>query len=272
MFIFSNLKDLHEWRQKLEGNLGFVPTMGALHKGHTSLIRESLKQNDFTIVSIFVNPLQFSAQEDLSKYPQTLTADLEICRSEKVTAVFLPNISEIYPSKLITKIVPPAELVNCLCGLSRAGHFEGVLTIVLKLFNLVSPHKAYFGEKDYQQLLLINKMVSDLNLNIQIIAMPIIRAESGLALSSRNQYLSSAEQLEASKLYTILQKAQSLILEGQPIKITINSLKEQFTEINFEYFEVRHPETLQTTETLPAHLFIAAKIGSARLIDNLKIF
>lgn len=272
MFIFSNFNDLLDWRASISGCLGFIPTMGALHEGHTSLIRESRQNNDVCVVSIFVNPLQFGAQEDLSKYPRTLEDDLNICRTEKVDAVFLPELQQIYPNQeLITKVRPYPQLTNCLCGLSRSGHFEGVLTIVLKLFNLVRPHKAYFGEKDYQQYLLIKKMSEDFNLNIEIIPMPIIRADSGLALSSRNKYLSLSEQKEASKLYIILKKAKSLILQNKSIKSTLESLKEENAQIDFEYFEARHPESLELTKTLPAHLFIAAQIGPARLIDNLRI-
>jgi pantoate--beta-alanine ligase len=268
--VFSTKQELLDWRKcQTAETVSFVPTMGALHEGHTSLIKAARKNSDLSVVSIFVNPLQFGLNEDLAKYPKTTQNDLSVCQQLEADAVFIPATDELYQSALdeLTIVQPRPRLANCLCGALRPGHFAGVLTVVLKLFNLVQPTKVFFGQKDYQQYLLIKYMIQDLNLNIDIIPMPIIRAASGLALSSRNQYLSSSELQEAAQLYQTLKQASNLIKEGNPISDVLKSLKQP----NFQYFEARHPETLETTTSLPARLFLAAKIGSARLIDNIEV-
>lgn len=270
MIVISKAAELLEWRKQQEGRtIGFVPTMGALHEGHLSLIQNSKKQTDATVVSIFVNPLQFVPGEDYQKYPRPIELDEAMCLQNEVGVLFLPAPSEVYTAPLdeLSKVLPRQAAANCLCGLARPGHFEGVLTIVLKLFNLIRPHKAFFGEKDFQQLRLIELMLSDFNLDVEIVRCPIIRLTTGLAMSSRNKYLNEAELLEAAELYKTLQQAKTLIQQGQTIKQVLTSLKKS----HFEYFEARDPETLQLCEALPARLFIAAKVGAARLIDNLAV-
>jgi pantoate--beta-alanine ligase len=270
MQTVSSINDLKKWHsQQVSKNLGFVPTMGALHEGHASLIEAAREQNEIVVVSIFVNPLQFGPNEDLSKYPKTLEADLALCKEKGADLVFLPNAQELYPAGLnkLSKVKPIEELANCLCGLTRPGHFEGVLTVVLKLFNLVRPQRAYFGEKDYQQLALIKQMVVDFNLDIEIVPMPIMRTQSGLALSSRNKYLTEQELSEAVKLSETLNKTKELIKAGNSISDVLKKLQQTY----FEYFEARDPNTLELTNKLPARLFIAAKIGTTRLIDNCSI-
>ncbi len=270
MLVVSNKNALKQWRSsQTERSLGFVPTMGALHKGHGSLIQAAREQNHLTAVSIFVNPLQFGPQEDLSKYPRTLEADLELCKELGVDLVFTPSVLDIYSDELskVTTVKPRQTMANCLCGVSRPGHFEGVLTVVLKLFNLVEPHRAYFGEKDFQQLALIKAMVLDLNLKTEIVPMPIIREDSGLAMSSRNKYLSESDLNKAAEIYATLQKAQQLFAEGNSINSVIENTKQPY----FEYFEARNPDNLKETNKVPARLFVAAKIGNTRLIDNIQL-
>ncbi|MDX1920708.1 MAG: pantoate--beta-alanine ligase [Candidatus Caenarcaniphilales bacterium] len=278
MQIIKTLKELKNWRDGAKDkSLVFVPTMGALHEGHKALIQRANQEGGLTIVSIFVNPLQFAPTEDLSKYPRTLEADLELCKTNGVAAVFMPTFEELYPNGMqnLVKIVPPLDLANCLadclCGASRPGHFEGVLTVVAKLFNLVQPSKACFGEKDFQQLVLIKRMVSDLNFNLEIIPVPTVRETSesfkGLALSSRNRYLSEEQKILATEIYATLCKARELILSGEPVAKVIKDLTKDY----FEYFEARDPESLQLSERLPLRLFVAVRIGSTRLIDNLAV-
>jgi pantoate--beta-alanine ligase len=194
---------------------------------------------------------------------------LSFCEDNGVDYVFVPTVEEIYArgKDNIVTVKPPLSMSDCLCGASRKGHFEGVLTVVLKLFNLVEPTQAFFGEKDYQQLSLIRAMKEDLNFNIEIIGVPTIREESGLAMSSRNRYLSLDEKTKALELFEALQAAKKLINEGQNAHQVLTSLKKDY----FEYFEARDPLTLQATEVHPMRLFIAAKIGDTRLIDNLEV-
>jgi len=265
----STLEELLRWRKSQTQSIGFVPTMGALHEGHLSLLTQSRLSCDITVASIFVNPLQFSLGEDFDAYPRSTQADREICEANGCDVLFLPSASEMYPQGLerLTKVIGRAEMSNCLCGLSRPGHFEGVLTVVLKLFNLLMPHKAFFGEKDFQQLRLIESLVEDFNLNIQVVRCPTVRLPSGLAMSSRNKYLTESEKQEASHLYATLKTAENAILKGSPVNQVINELRQS----HFEYFEARDPDTMMLTDKLPARLFIAAKVGKARLIDNLEI-
>lgn len=260
--------------------IGFVPTMGALHQGHLSLIQRARAENSTVIVSIFVNPLQFGPNEDFQRYPRTFDHDWEVCAHEKVDALFVPTPEELGITEnniqelKITQVIPPSAMISGLCGRSRLGHFQGVTTIVTKLFNLVQPDRAYFGEKDGQQLAIINKLVADLNLPIEIIACPTVREPSGLALSSRNQYLTADQKKDAAILYKSLQCAQAAFKAGvrnsrELIAIAAREIAKVKT-VSVEYIELVEPTTLMPIELIQEEgmLAIATRLGSTRLIDN----
>jgi pantoate--beta-alanine ligase len=266
-----------QWKARGE-SIGFVPTMGALHEGHASLIKQSVRQNDRTVVSIFVNPLQFGPQEDYARYPRTFKDDKRLCEKHGVDAIFFPSTNEYYPSGFDT-YVEVQKLSRPLCGKSRPGHFKGVTTVVTKLFNSVLPDKAYFGQKDFQQAVIIRKMVHDLNFPITIRICPIIREHDGLALSSRNRYLSPEERRRALSLSLALYAAReayrsgirkSKILEEKVVKILKKSI---ITLDKIDYVKVVDAKTLEWHETLtqPAILAVAVKIGRTRLIDNIRL-
>jgi len=263
---------------KKEGkNIGFVPTMGYLHEGHTSLMRCSKKENDITVVSIFVNPTQFGENEDFDKYPRDLERDLKICEKEGVDFVFAPSAKDMYPEGYATYVVME-DLVDRLCGKFRPGHFKGVLTVVNKLFNIIKPDKAYFGEKDYQQLVVIKKMVKDLNMDVEVIGCPIVREEDGLAKSSRNKYLSKEERTSAVSLYKALQLAQKMFNEGEtdPEKIIsqMENLIKSYPQVKeIQYIEIVDPDTLKPKEKVEKgdRVLIAVFIGDTRLIDNIEV-
>ena len=271
-------EEVLKWRK--EGlTVGLVPTMGALHAGHLSLIRKAKETCDKVVVSDFVNPIQFGPSEDFDKYPRTLDADMELCNKEGVDIVFAPSANEMYgegqrlSNDTLTYVCPPFFYVNTLCGKSRTGHFDGVCTVVLKLFNIVQPDYAFFGQKDAQQVIIIKKMVKDLNVPIQIIQCPIIREESGLALSSRNKYLSDIGKQDALVLSKILNNIKSCYKKG----ITdVSALKE--TAYNFltdkhdlEYLEIVDRETLEDKVTADDNsiALIACRVENVRLIDNI---
>ena len=244
-------EQIKEWK-KQGFSVGLVPTMGALHAGHKSLIDKSVEKCDKTVVSVFVNPIQFGPSEDFDKYPRTLDADTKLCDGEGVDIVFAPNATEMYGNNrlsndTLTYIYPPYFFVDKLCGKSRIGHFDGVCTVVMKLFNIVQPDCAYFGQKDAQQVIIIKKMVKDLNIPIEIIQCPIVREESGLALSSRNKYLTEEGKKDALVLSQILNNIKSCYKKG----ITnIEALKETaysyLTEKHdLEYLEILDKETLE---------------------------
>lgn len=269
---------IKEWK-KQGLSIGLVPTMGALHDGHLSLIKKAVRQCDKVVVSVFVNPIQFCAGEDLDKYPRTLDADCELCRKAGVSIVFAPSPNEMYgegqirSNDFLTYVIPPFFYVNKLCGKSRVGHFDGVCTVVNKLFNIVQPDCAFFGEKDAQQLIIIKKMVRDLNIPIEIIPCPIVREESGLALSSRNKYLSEVDKKEALVLSKILNNIKECYNKG----ITdVTALKETaFQFLNdkheLEYLEFADADNLDEKEIADnnTRVFIACKVGGVRLIDNI---
>lgn len=260
--------------------IGFVPTMGALHIGHLSLIDRARNENACVVVSIFVNPLQFGAGEDLDKYPRTLDSDRQICETAGVDAIFAPSASEMGVSNnQLTQVIPPPEMTNVLCGRSRHGHFQGVATIVAKLLNVVQPDRAYFGSKDGQQLAIIRRLVNDLNLPVEIIGCPTVREPSGLAYSSRNQYLSESDRILAAHIYQSLQQARqqfflcsSLCSATQIVAVAHNYLA-KLPAINLEYIELVNAKTLQPCNQITAGsefmLAIAARIGNTRLIDNI---
>ncbi|PSB56174.1 pantoate--beta-alanine ligase [Chamaesiphon polymorphus] len=258
-------------------SIGFVPTMGALHVGHQSLIERARSENTVVIVSIFVNPLQFAADEDLDRYPRQLEIDRVICEAAGVDMLFVPTVESMGIRDTLTQVVPPASMVNRLCGNTRTGHFQGVATIVAKLLNIVQPDRAYFGEKDAQQLAIIRRIVTDLNLPVSIVGCPTLRANSGLAHSSRNQYLSPTGRSQAAVIYRSLQQAQKLAKNGEtdPHKLLTAAKTElsTVTEFHLEYLELVDPHTLQSIDTLdkPALLAIAGRIENTRLIDNIGI-
>lgn len=255
-------------------SIGFVPTMGALHEGHLSLVRRAKLENDVTVVSIFVNPKQFGPNEDFDRYPRNFERDKELLEKEGIDYIFYPSIEDMYPKGYET-YVDLERLPNHLCGLSRPGHFRGVATVVAKLFNIVQPDRAYFGQKDYQQAKIIKRMVEDLNFPIEIVVMPIVREEDGLAMSSRNTYLSPEERKNASILYKSLQKAKDLILSGEK---DVSKIKNEMVkmlssiESRIDYVEIVEPETLEKIDRIPEKgsvvIALAVYIGNARLIDN----
>lgn len=271
-------KEVRAWKK--EGlKIGLVPTMGALHAGHQSLIKKARKECDKVVVSVFVNPIQFGPSEDFDKYPRTIEADTEMCDKEGVDIVFAPTPREMYgddgrlSNDVLTYVCPPFFYVNKLCGKSRAGHFDGVCTVVDKLFNIVQPDTAFFGQKDAQQVIIIKKMVKDLNIPIDIIQCPIVREESGLALSSRNKYLSEEGKKDALVLSKILNNIKVCYKKG----ITdISALKETaysyLTEKHdLEYLELMDKETLEEKTKADDNTIalIACKVEGVRLIDNL---
>ncbi len=266
--------------------IGLVPTMGSLHRGHLSLIRRCRQECDGVVVSLFVNPLQFGPQEDYERYPRSLASDQHQCEAAGVDILFAPTVEEILPQTQDpncgpTQVVPPALLLEHLCAPFRPGHFQGVLTIVISLLNLVQPQRAYFGRKDLQQLVLIQRMVSDLHLSCQIISCSIIREQDGLALSSRNRYLSSGERSEAVGLYQALLAGKDQLISGDQTAAGIRGAALQrlnhFPKLQLEYLELVDPERLQPLERLdPEHapsgiLAIAAYLGNTRLIDNVTL-
>ncbi|MFM7887802.1 MAG: bifunctional pantoate--beta-alanine ligase/(d)CMP kinase, partial [Pseudanabaena sp.] len=260
-------------------SVGFVPTMGALHIGHLSLIDRASTENVCVVVSIFVNPLQFGAGEDFVRYPRPLETDLHICETAGVDAVFVPSDEEMsVTATKVTQVIPPSEMMEILCGRSRIGHFQGVATIVTKLLNIVQPDRAYFGNKDGQQLAIIRRLVDDLNIPVEIVGCPTLREPSGLAYSSRNQYLSATDRILAAHIYQSLQQAkQHFFFHGicspsQIIEVTQNYLA-KLPEINLEYIELVDAKTLQPCSQITSEaelmLAIAARIGNTRLIDNI---
>lgn len=277
MITCATIKELLEWRNSTEftgKSIGFIPTMGSLHIGHISLIKQAKKTCDKTIVSVFVNPLQFAPSEDLETYPRKINEDSKLLQEADVDCLFTPDVPELYPPHYRT-FVAVEELSDLLCGQHRQGHFRGVTTVVLKLFNLIRPHKAFFGEKDYQQLVIIKKMITDLHIPVEIVGCPTIRDLDGIAMSSRNIYLNPQERKSATLLYKALKGTKKIILDGEhrPKKIRQHmvNLLEQDSIITIDYVAVCNPETLQELETIENKtlLAVACRIGKARLIDNI---
>ncbi len=271
MIQISNPKELQEFRNYTNESVGFVPTMGALHEGHISLIKRSVKENAKTIVSIFVNPTQFLEGEDLDKYPRKLDADIKICELAGVDCLFLPDKQSIYEKDEIL-IKAPKIKGYILEGLKRPGHFDGVLQVVLKLLNLTKPTNAYFGKKDAQQLFLIQQMTKQLFIQTDIIPCEIIRQSSGLALSSRNVYLSEQEQKKALCLSKSLKKATKLIIEGErECRILKKKMLEVLSLTEVEYVEIvdRDFNLIDEVEIDNTIILVAAYVGKTRLIDNM---
>jgi pantoate--beta-alanine ligase len=280
MILLRTRAELREWRKSVGSeSVGFVPTMGALHEGHLSLVRRSKSECARTVASIFVNPLQFGPKEDLSRYPRPFEKDSELLSNEGVDALFAPSPTEMYPSDRSTQVVE-AQVSQGLCGAARPGHFDGVCTVVLKLFNLVLPDLAYFGEKDAQQLRVIERMVRDLDLSVQVVRVPTVREKDGLALSSRNVYLSSEHRELAPRIYQALQAVRKSYQAGE-VRVSVleaqgRQILEQTADFRVQYFEVRHRDSLETLRSgqVPqrgALALVAAYLGSTRLIDNLDL-
>lgn len=248
--------------------VGFVPTMGALHEGHLELVRRAKRTSQVVVVSIFVNPLQFGAGEDLDAYPRTLDADVELLRAEGVALVFAPSAADMYPDGPRTT-VQPGPLGAELEGASRPTHFAGMLTVVAKLLQIVAPHEAFFGEKDYQQLALIRQMVRDLNFDVKIVPVPTVREADGLAMSSRNRYLDPAQRELATTLSAaLLAGTRSGAAGPQAVLDAARSVLAATPEIALDYLELRAADLGPAPETGNARLLVAARVGSTRLIDN----
>ncbi len=253
--------------------LGLVPTMGALHEGHLALVRASVEEMDRTVVSIFVNPTQFAPGEDLNKYPRDIEGDIRKLRDAGVDCVFLPTTEIMYPPHYATYVVQE-KLTGILEGASRPIHFRGVLTIVLKLFNIVRPDKAYFGQKDYQQSVVVRRMVEDLNAPVEIAILPVVREDDGLAMSSRNRYLSSSERKDAVCLYRALLKGKEMIESGEKssgaVAATMRNIVEDVSSARVDYLSVVNPDSLDDVKEIRRDVVLAGAIyiGPTRLIDN----
>ncbi|WP_121091652.1 pantoate--beta-alanine ligase [Helicobacter pylori] len=274
MRVLETIATLREYRKSLKESVGFVPTMGALHRGHQSLIERSLKENSHTIVSVFVNPTQFGANEDFSAYPRPLEKDLALCEGLGVNAVFAPKIGEMYPyeAEQRLKLYAPTFLSHSLEGAVRKGHFDGVVQVVLRLFHLINPTRAYFGKKDAQQLLIIQHLVQDLLLDIEIVPCEIARDSDHLALSSRNVYLNATERKQALAIPKALENIQQAINRGEKACEKLKKLGlEILKNLEVDYLECcNHKlEPLKTIEPANTLILVAARVGKTRLLDNL---
>ncbi|WRB10463.1 pantoate--beta-alanine ligase [Helicobacter pylori] len=274
MRVLETIAALREYRKSLKESVGFVPTMGALHKGHQSLMERSLKENSHTIVSVFVNPTQFGANEDFNAYPRPLEKDLALCETLGVNAVFLPKMNEMYPyeAEQRLKLHAPTFLSHSLEGAVRKGHFDGVVQVVLKLFHLVNPTRAYFGKKDAQQLLIIEHLVKDLLLDIEIAPCEIVRDSDHLALSSRNVYLNARERKQALAIPKALENIKQAIDKGEKACEKLKKLGLEILEtLEVDYLEFcNHKlEPLKIIEPTNTLVLVAARVGKTRLLDNL---
>ncbi len=273
----DEIREIIKEYKKQGKSIALVPTMGCLHEGHKSLMEKAHSIADITVISVFVNPIQFCPGEDYDRYPRTLEQDKIVAESAGVDIIFAPSVNEMYPNLQkfsdLTMVVPPYELTDIMCGKSRVGHFDGVETVVTKLFNIVQPDFACFGMKDIQQLFLIKKMVKDLNIPVEIIDCPLVREESGLALSSRNKYLSETEKTDALTI------SKSLFAIKESFKIGIKYTKKLFDvcltnlskNVELEYLEFVDADTFKHTDTINSKTIcaIAARVGNVRLIDNI---
>ena len=276
------VKTIQQVRQKVSDarkmgkTIGFVPTMGALHTGHASLIEAAAKKTDFVVVSIFVNPTQFGPNEDFDSYPRTIDADSSLCEAAGADLIFAPEVNEMYPSKLLSWVIVD-DITNYLCGLSRPEHFKGVATVCMKLFNVVMADFAFFGQKDAQQVVVIKRMVKDLNMPLEIISCPTIRESDGLAISSRNKYLSPKEREIATCLYKSLCRCRDMIASGikdsQQIIKEMKEILEISPIVSLDYISLVDTESLEDLQIVTSEVLVAvaARVGSARLIDNMII-
>lgn len=276
MQLIKSISEMKTWsyQTRQAGQfIGFIPTMGALHDGHASLVRIAKQKADRVVVSIFVNPLQFGPQEDFNRYPRTSEKDLELLKQEEVDVVFFPRVKNLYPHGFQTQ-VEITELSTHLCGKTRPGHFQGVATVVLKLFQIIAPHVAVFGNKDFQQRVIIERMVQDLHLNIDIIAVPIIRETDGLAMSSRNVYLSEDERKRALVLNRALKRAEEMFKNGErntaALISEISQMIDNESPTHIDYIKICNAKTLEEVYRIEekAVLALAVYFGRIRLIDN----
>jgi len=272
--VIERIENMKQLRQELPEPVGFVPTMGCLHEGHLALVSQARAENATVVVSVFINPIQFDSKEDLKIYPRDFPRDIKILEDEEVDVMFAPLKSEMYPSGF-NDYVEVGKVTERLEGAFRPGHFRGVATVVNRLFNIVEPTKAYFGQKDAQQAIVIKKMVKDLNMNIEIVVVPTVREPDGLAMSTRNLYLTDEEHEAALVLYQALKLAKKLYADGER---EANQLRQQMTELiqkeplaHLDYVSVGDAETLDELDTVnpPALVSLAARVGRARLIDNI---
>lgn len=273
MHVAHTVAELRQWLDK-QRSIAFVPTMGNLHAGHIHLVELAKQRGKCVVVSIFVNPLQFGANEDLANYPRTLEEDIEKLKLAGTDIVFAPTVEEMYPVEQTVTVQPP-PIANELCGASRPGHFAGVATVVLKLFNMVRPQVAVFGKKDFQQLFIIRELVKQLNLPIEIVAGDTVREPDGLAMSSRNGYLLPGQRVEAQRLHRALQQVVSAVQEGQQDIASIEAQTTQYlTQLGWivDYISVRSALTLQPPQAGDTDLVVlgAARQGRTRLIDNIE--
>ena len=271
MKIVRSIQELTEARSRLDGSVGFVPTMGALHEGHVSLIRKARRENDHVVVSIFVNPTQFLPGEDLEKYPRKEEADRRICELAGVDILFMPDASVMYGEDEVT-VRAPKYLGYILEGHRRPGHFDGVVRVVLKLFSLTRPTRAYFGKKDAQQLVILQKMVSDLFLSLEIVPVETVREADGLALSSRNVYLSAEERQKALAISKALKRASKMVGAGEyEVARLKEAMEAVLAELEVEYiaFVDRDFHPIDRIEIKKSIILVAARVGKTRLIDNI---
>ncbi|MCJ7576083.1 MAG: pantoate--beta-alanine ligase [Dehalococcoidia bacterium] len=276
MTIVKTISEIRALRQKLKGSVGFVPTMGFLHEGHLALVKRAKAENSAVIVSIYVNPAQFGPREDFGAYPRDLDRDLELLRKEGTDIVFVPSDDEMYPHEF-SSWVDVEKVAERLEGASRPGHFRGVATIVAKLFNIVQPTRAYFGQKDAQQVVVIKRMVADLSMNPEVVIVPTVRENDGLAMSSRNVYLSPRERQAATILFKALTLARQLRRDGEKDaekirrKMTALIRKEPLAQI--DYVSIADAGTLEELDLIdrPAVASLAVRIGKTRLIDNMPL-
>jgi len=273
MKVIETIDEMRQLRPKLAEPVGLVPTMGYLHEGHLSLARQARLENQSFVVSIFVNPTQFGPHEDFRQYPRDPQRDLALLEKDRTDIVFMPSVAEMYPPQF-SSWVEVGKVTERLEGASRPGHFRGVATVVAKLFNIVQPTRAYFGQKDAQQAVVIKKMVTDLNMNVEIVILPTVREPDGLAISSRNTYLNPKERKTAVVLYQALKLAQQLYLQGetdaQRLRQEMTALFSQKPLAKIDYVSIANTETLQELDEVkpPALVSLAVRIGKTRLIDN----
>ncbi len=274
MKVIEKIAEMKQIRQQLTEPVGFVPTMGYFHEGHLALVKRARAENRWVIASIFVNPAQFGPQEDFNNYPRDPQRDLALLEKEKTDIVFMPSVAEMYPAQFNSR-VEVNKVTERLEGASRPGHFRGVTTVVAKLFNIIQPTKAYFGQKDAQQAIVIRKMVADLNMNLEIVIIPTVREPDGLAISSRNTYLNPQQRQAAAVLYQALSLAQQLWAQGekdaQLLRQEMTGLIQKQPLATIDYVSIADAETLDELDTVrsPALVSLAVRIGSTRLIDNI---
>jgi pantoate--beta-alanine ligase len=273
MHVIKTIDEIRKLRQSLTGSVGLVPTMGYLHQGHLALVKRARADNSTAVVSIFVNPTQFGSGEDFTTYPRDLHRDLELLEEEGTDIVFVPSDEEMYPLGF-SSWVDVEKVAECLEGASRPGHFRGVATVCAKLFNIVQPSRAYFGQKDAQQAIVIKRMVADLNMNLEIVIVPTVRESDGLAVSSRNIYLSPEERQAATVLFKALSLARQLWQDGEKdankIRRQMTSLIQKQPRAQIDYVSIADSNTLEELKHIncPALASLAVRIGKARLIDN----